>query len=67
MRTTTNEVTGMHSNFSDMLARERIAEFRRDADRDRLAALARAAARSSRRASGPRQALVASQPKRAAA
>ena len=67
MRTTTNEVTGMHSNFSDMLARERIAEFRRDADRDRLAALARATARRSRRTSGQRQALIAHQPKRVAA
>ena len=57
----------MQSYISDMLARERIAEFRRDADRDRLATLARATARTSRRAGGQRQALVAHQPKRVAA
>ena len=57
----------MQSYLSDMLARERIAEFRRDADRDRLAALARATARRSRRTSGQRQALIAHQPKRVAA
>jgi uncharacterized protein with von Willebrand factor type A (vWA) domain len=57
----------MQSYLSDMLARERITEFRRDADRDRLAALARATARLSRRAGGSRLALVARQPKRVAA
>jgi hypothetical protein len=57
----------MQSYISDMLARERIADFRRDADRGRLAALARATARLSRRAGGSRQVLVARQPKRVAA
>jgi hypothetical protein len=57
----------MQSYISDMLARERIADFRRDADRERLAALARATARLSRRTSGSRQLLVAHQPKRVAA
>jgi hypothetical protein len=57
----------MQSYLSDMLARERIAEFRRDARRDRLAAVARAAARRRRRASGSRQGLVARQSERVAA
>jgi hypothetical protein len=57
----------MQSFLSDMLARERIAEFRRDADRDRLAGLARASARRSRHASRSQRPLVARQPKGAAA
>ncbi|HET6750607.1 MAG TPA: hypothetical protein VFL71_15250 [Actinomycetes bacterium] len=56
----------MQSYLSDMLARERIAEFRRDADRHRLAALARAAARKARHAGGSRRAPVA-RPERVAA
>ena len=57
----------MQSYLSDMLARERIAEFRRDADRDRLAALARAVARTSHSGRGSRRTLLARQPRRAAA
>lgn len=57
----------MQSYLSDMMARERIAEFRREADRDRLAALARASARRSRRASRSQRPLAAHQPKGAAA
>jgi hypothetical protein len=56
----------MQSYLSDVLARERIAEFRRDADRHRLAALARAAARKARHAGGSRRAPVA-RPERVAA
>jgi hypothetical protein len=56
----------MQSYLADMLARERIAEFRRDADRHRLAALARAAARKARHAGGSRRAPVA-RPERVAA
>jgi hypothetical protein len=56
----------MQTYFSDLLARERIAEFRRDADRHRLAALARAAARKARHAGGSRRAPVA-RPERVAA
>jgi hypothetical protein len=56
----------MQSNLTDLLARERIAEFRRDAARHRLAVLARQAARRSRRAA-PRRAPVAHQPRRAVA
>jgi hypothetical protein len=56
----------MQSYLADMPARERIADFRRDADRYRLAALARAAARKARRASGSRHAPVAP-PERVAA
>jgi hypothetical protein len=52
----------MQSYLSEMLARERIADFRRDADRDRLAVLARVARR--RRASEPKRAIVAHQPER---
>jgi hypothetical protein len=55
----------MQSHLSGLLARERIADFRRDADRDRLVAVARGARR--RRASGPKRALVAHQPERAPA
>jgi hypothetical protein len=55
----------MQSYLSEMLARERIADFRRDADRDRLAVLARVARR--RRARGPKRAIVAHQPERAPA
>jgi hypothetical protein len=55
----------MQSYLSEMLARERIADFRRDADRDRLAVLARVARR--RRAGGPKRAIVAHQPERAPA
>ena len=56
----------MQSYLSDLLARERIAEFRRDADRDRLAALARAVARRSS-GRGSRRTLLARQPRHAAA
>jgi hypothetical protein len=55
----------MQSHLSGMLASERIADFRRDADRERLAALARVARR--RHASGPKRALVAHRPERAPA
>jgi hypothetical protein len=56
----------MQSNRTDLLARDRIAEFRRDAARHRLAVLARQAARRSRRAA-PRRVPVAHQPRRAVA
>jgi hypothetical protein len=56
----------MQSNLTDLLARERIAEFRRDAARHRLAVRARQAARRSRGAS-PRRAPVAHQPRGAVA
>jgi hypothetical protein len=55
----------MQSYLSDLLGRERIADFRRDADRQRLAAEARAARR--RRGNGPQRAIVAYQPERSAA
>jgi hypothetical protein len=45
--------------LSDLLGRERIADFRRDAERHRLAALARAARR---RRHGPQRPHVASRP-----
>jgi hypothetical protein len=54
----------MQSYLSDLLGRERIADFRRDADRQRLAALARAARR---RGNGAQRAIVAYQPGRSAA
>jgi hypothetical protein len=59
----------MQTYFSDLLARERIAEFRRQAERDRLAATARASRRARRhRGASPRtQVLVEHQPERAAA
>ena len=59
----------MQTYFSDLLARERIAEFRRDADRDRLAAKVRGSrrARRDRGASAPARVLVEHQPERAAA
>jgi hypothetical protein len=57
----------MQSYFSDLLARERIAEFRREADRDRLAALVSEPARASRRRARARQRmLVDRHPRRAA-
>jgi hypothetical protein len=55
----------MQSYLSDLLGRERIADFRRDADRQRLASVARAARR--RRRNGSRRAIVAYQPGRSAA
>jgi hypothetical protein len=55
----------MNSYLSDMLARERISEFHRAADRHRLASVARAARRS-RRAGGSQRLLVV-RPRRAAA
>jgi hypothetical protein len=55
----------MQSHLTGLLARERIADFRRDADRDRLAAVARVARR--RRVSGPKRAIVAHEPERAPA
>jgi hypothetical protein len=66
MRATRDEVIGVQSYLPDMLARERIAEFHRDARRQRLAALARAAARKARRDGGSRRAPVA-RPERAVA
>jgi hypothetical protein len=58
----------MQSYFSDLLGRERIAEFRREADRDRLAALIRDSGKVSRRRSRARQRLVVERhPRRAAA
>ena len=59
----------MQTFFSDQLARERIAEFRREADRDRLAAEARAwrRARRDQGASERAQVLVEHQSERAAA
>jgi hypothetical protein len=65
MRAIRNEVTGMQSYLSDMLARERISEFHRAADRDRIARVARVARRS-RRAGGSQRLLVVRQPKGAA-
>jgi hypothetical protein len=56
----------MQSYLSDLLGRERIADFRRDADRQRLAAEARASRRR-RRGNGPQRATVAYQPGRSAA
>jgi hypothetical protein len=56
----------MQSHLSDMLGRERIADFRRDADRQRLAAVARAARRR-RRGNGAQRAIVAYQPGRSVA
>jgi hypothetical protein len=56
----------MQSYLSELLGRERIADFRRDADRQRLAALARAARRR-RRGNGAQRAIVAYQPGRSVA
>jgi hypothetical protein len=56
----------MQSYLSDLLGRERIADFRRDADRHRLATLARAARRR-RHGNGAQRATVAYQPGRSAA
>jgi|GEM_PF-1760420 len=56
----------MQSYLSDLLGRERIADFRRDANRHRLAVLARAA-RKHRRTNGSQRALVAYRPGRSAA
>jgi hypothetical protein len=56
----------MQSYLSDLLGRERIADFRRDADRHRLAALARSARRD-RRDGGARRAFVAYRPERSTA
>jgi hypothetical protein len=47
----------MQSYLSDLLGRERIADFRRDAERHRLATLARAARR--RRGNGTQRPQVA--------
>jgi hypothetical protein len=59
----------MQTYFSDLLAHERIAEFRRDAQRDRLVATARAARRARRRhgATARTRVLVEHQAGRAAA
>ena len=59
----------MQTFFTDLLARERIAEFRREAERDRLVAKVRAARRARRhRGATPRtQVLVEHRPERAAA
>jgi hypothetical protein len=58
----------MQTYFTDLLARERIAEFRREADRARLAALVRESAEDSRHRSHPRRrVLVSRQARRAAA
>ena len=56
----------MQSYLSELLGRERIADFRRDADRQRLATVARAARRR-RRGNGSQRAFVAYQPGRSAA
>jgi hypothetical protein len=56
----------MQSYLSDLLGRERIADFRRDADRHRLAAEARKARRR-HRGNGAQHAIVAYQPGRSAA
>jgi hypothetical protein len=58
----------MQSYLSEMLAGERIADLRRDADRHRLATVARVTARRGRRGRGGarRRGLVARQPGRAA-
>ena len=56
----------MYSDLSGMLAYERISEFHRAADRDRIAREARAARRG-RRAGGKQRLLVVRQPKGAAA
>jgi hypothetical protein len=66
MRVTRNEVTGMYSDLSGMLAYERISEFHRAADRDRMAREARVARRS-RRAGGSQRLVVVRQPKGATA
>jgi hypothetical protein len=63
--TTRNEVTGMYSDLSGMLAYERISEFHRAADRDRMVREARLARRSRR--AGPQRLVVVRQPKGAAA
>jgi hypothetical protein len=58
----------MQTYFSDLLARERIAEFRRDAERDRLATTARASRRARRhRGSATARVLVEHRPGRATA
>jgi hypothetical protein len=59
----------MQTYFSDLLARERIAEFRREAQRDRLAALTHPVTRTSRRrrSAARRRQLLEHQPKRATA
>ncbi|HEY2960160.1 MAG TPA: hypothetical protein VGM21_18420 [Actinomycetota bacterium] len=58
----------MQTYFSDMLARERIAEFRREAARDLLAAPLREARRARRRrARAAARVLVEHQPGRATA
>jgi hypothetical protein len=58
----------MQTYFSDLLARERIAGFRRDAERDRLAAAVGAARRARRhRGSATARVLPEPRPGRAAA
>jgi hypothetical protein len=56
----------MYSDLSGMLAHERISEFHREADQDRLAREARVTRRS-RRAGGSQWLLAVRQPKGAAA
>jgi hypothetical protein len=55
----------MQSYLSDLLGRERIADFRRDAERHRLAAMARAARR--RRGNGTQRPQIAYQPEHSTA
>jgi hypothetical protein len=58
----------MQTYFSDLLARERIAEFRREAHQDRLAALVRESAQDNRhRGRARRRVLVGRHARRAAA
>jgi len=59
----------MQTYFSDLLARERIAEFRREADHGRLAVLAREAAGNGRQRGRARRrrVLVGRHARRAAA
>jgi hypothetical protein len=58
----------MQTYFSDLLARERIAEFRREAHQGRLAALAREADENGRhRSRARRRVLVSRHARRAAA
>ena len=56
----------MYSDLSGMLARERISEFHRAADQDRMAREARTA-RKSRRVGGSQRLVMVRQPKGAAA
>jgi hypothetical protein len=59
----------MQTYFTDLMARERIADFRRDANRDRLAAKLRASRRARRNRSATARARVLAEhrPERATA